>query len=675
MTYEELVSIVQTVVKYDVNKYIADLQSISIIPGITCRTFIRNDVDVLFMLEEDRVIPQVCVSLIERAEGGVIGEDIPPHDNTQHFRSSGGSNQLFTERSGIDGRENLCGVPPEVVDHGDIVGAQLDDDFGYHIEMNMYNDMNNERNNERNNEPHNLPIHEVANEPNFHPVHNVVNNEEDEEPFERESRARRVHRCSSTAVHIAGTSEVRPDVTPSDSENARTWVIPGAESYSFGMDGSRNLVEDEPTRMIYKGQFFPTKKDLKRLDGYFAMRHNFEWKVKRSNKTTLHLVFLMDNCTWKLRAVRRDEDTYLQVRSFINEHTCPLEEIHRRHRQTSVVIIGEVVAPRLQQQDGRLMRPKDIIVDMKTMYGIQIMYSKAHEALDYALSLTYGTHEESFQLLPSFGYVLEQQNPGTITDLQCDENVRGFQRCMHQVIAVDGTYLKGRFGGTMFVAIAQDGNEQVYPIAFGYSDSKNNLSWEWFFDCLKGVLGHIDDLVFISDRHASIEAGISKHFYENIKKRYHRKDVAVIMDKVTRAYTELQYTRHMEELRNLHPNVYEYVIDAEFIRNMLQRWFHDRYRAAQSMRHQLTDASHLVILKRVDKCNFKTVNPVDWNIFSVKWVGKQWTVDLARKTCTCNKFQMDLLPCSHTLAAVRDRNMDFTSLCADYYKRQTLIDA
>ncbi|KAK2647907.1 hypothetical protein Ddye_015396 [Dipteronia dyeriana] len=134
----------------------------------------------------------------------------------------------------------------------------------------------------------------------------------------------------------------------------------------------------------------------------------------------------------------------------------------------------------------------------------------------------------------------------------------------------------------------------------------------------------------------------------------------------------------MEELRNLHPNAYEYVIDAgpqkwsrvrcPDRRNMVQRWFHDRHRAAQSMRHQLTDAAHLMILKRVEKCNFMIVNPVDWNIFSVKRAGKQWTFDLARKTCTCNKFQMDILPCSHALAAARDRNMDFTSLYTDYYK-------
>ncbi|KAK2664855.1 hypothetical protein Ddye_003429 [Dipteronia dyeriana] len=269
----------------------------------------------------------------------------------------------------------------------------------------------------------------------------------------------------------------------------------------------------------------------------------------------------------------KDESYKDIVRSFINEHTCPLEEIHRSHRQASAVIIGEVVTPRLQQQDSRLTRPNNIIVDMKTMHGIQIMY------------------------------------------------IRGFQRCMRQVIIVHGTHLKGRFGGTMFVATAQDENEQVYSIALS-----------GFLDCLKGVIDHIDDLVFISDRHASIVAGISKvfpyathticcwHFYENIKKRYHRKYVAAIMDKAARAYTELQYNRHMEELRNLHPNTYEYVIDAG--PHKWSRAHCPNRRAAQSMRHQLTDATHLMILKRVEKCNFMTVNPVDRNIFSVKRAGK-----------------------------------------------------
>ncbi|KAK4843881.1 hypothetical protein QYF36_013880 [Acer negundo] len=313
------------------------------------------------------------------------------------------------------------------------------------------------------------------------------------------------------------------------------------------------------------------------------------------------------------------------------------------------------------------------------MYGIQVMYSKAHDALQYTLSLTYGMHEESFKLLPSFAYVLEQQNPGTITDLQCADDdtflyffmslgssIRGFRRCMRPVIAVDG-------------------------------DSENNLSWEWFLESLWGALGHIDDLVFISDRHASIEAGISKvfpyathticcwHFGENMKKRFHRKVVADIMDSAARTYSEFNYNRHMEELRRLHKGAFDYAIATSPYkwsrvhcpqrRNMLQKWFHDSHTAVRSMRHQLTDAEHLVILNCVEKCNYMTVNLVDWNIFSVKLKGNQWTVNLHLKTCTCNKFQMDHFPCSHALAAARERNLDFTSLCADYYKRETLIDA
>ncbi|KAI9159788.1 hypothetical protein LWI28_001923 [Acer negundo] len=396
---------------------------------------------------------------------------------------------------------------------------------------------------------------------------------------------------------------------------------------------------------------------------------------------------------------------------------CPLEEVHRRHRQASAVIIEKVIAPRLQQHDGRLMRPKDIIADMKTMHGIQVMYSKAHDALQYALSLTYGTHEEIFKLLPFFAYVLEQQNPSTITDLQCanddtflyfflslGSSIRGFRRCMRPMITVDGTHLKGRFGVQCLLQLHKMETNR----------------------CIQLLL---DDLVFISNRYSSIKAGISKvfpyathticywHFGENMKKRFHRKDVADIMDSATRTYSEFNYNMHMEELHRLHKGAFDYAIDvglhkwsrvhcpqrryrlmttnvaecinsclkfvrqlpmmtlAEFIRNILQKWFHDRHAAARSMRHQLTDAAHLVILKCVEKFNYMTVNPVDWNIFSIKLKGNQWTVNLHLKTCTCNKFQMDHFPCSHALAAAREQNLDFTSLCADYYKKKTLIDA
>ncbi|KAK0608087.1 hypothetical protein LWI29_025360 [Acer saccharum] len=377
MTYEELVAIEHTIVNYDVNKYNVDLSSISIVPGSTCRTFIMNDDDVQFMLWEDRVIPQVCVSLTERTVANVVGNDIRPPGNAQQVGSFSGRNQVFTQRSASEGGGNMCGVPQVAVNHADAAEPQFGDVFGGR--------------NDEYDAQYDAPNNEVDNEANNEQVDDLQNM--DEEPAQMQTCGRRVQGVSGTAPDMPWTSEVRYNVTTSDSVNATTWVIPGADSYSFGTGRSSTLAAPESTTMIYKGQFFPSKKDLKRLVGDFAMR-----------------------------AVRRDEGTYFQVRSFVNEHSCPLEEVHRRHRQASAVTIGELIAPRLQQHDGRLMRPKDVIADMKTMYGIQIMYSKAHDALQYALLLTYGTHEESFQMLPSFAYVLEQQNPSTITDLQCADD-------------------------------------------------------------------------------------------------------------------------------------------------------------------------------------------------------------------------------------------------------------
>ena len=100
MTFDELLARMQSIVHYDPNRCNIDLQSISCVPGTTCCTFVRNDNDVQFMLGENRVIPQVCIILIERRCGGVMGDAIPLHGNPQDYPSVSGSNQMYTQRSG-----------------------------------------------------------------------------------------------------------------------------------------------------------------------------------------------------------------------------------------------------------------------------------------------------------------------------------------------------------------------------------------------------------------------------------------------------------------------------------------------------------------------------------------------------------------------------------------------
>ena len=100
-----------------------------------------------------------------------------------------------------------------------------------------------------------------------------------------------------------------------------------------------------------------------------------------------------------------------------------------------------------------------------------------------------GTPEDSFKLLPLYMEMLKKKNLGTCTFLEVDKEnnfkyffmaiggcIHGFISSIRPVIAIDGTFLKGKFKGTLFIATALDGNNQLYPVAFGVGDSENDAS-------------------------------------------------------------------------------------------------------------------------------------------------------------------------------------------------------
>ena len=80
------------------------------------------------------------------------------------------------------------------------------------------------------------------------------------------------------------------------------------------------------------------------------------------------------------------------------------------------------------------------------------------------------------------------------------QSTRGFLSSIRPVIAVDGMFLKGKYRGSMFVVAANDGNNQIYPLAFGIMDSENDQSWCLFTTKLRSYIGEVPDLVFIFDR-------------------------------------------------------------------------------------------------------------------------------------------------------------------------------
>ena len=82
-------------------------------------------------------------------------------------------------------------------------------------------------------------------------------------------------------------------------------------------------------------------------------------------------------------------------------------------------VISSIIVPRLQDND-LIIQPKDVVGEMQTDHGIQILYNKAWRAKEYVKNLVYGDPLHSFYLLASYCYMIEHKNLRTMTNLHID---------------------------------------------------------------------------------------------------------------------------------------------------------------------------------------------------------------------------------------------------------------
>ena len=103
------------------------------------------------------------------------------------------------------------------------------------------------------------------------------------------------------------------------------------------------------------------------------------------------------SCTFKLRAGSIQEGSYCTVTKFVRDHSCQLELFNNCSRQMPAKVVSTVITDKLLGQ-GRVIRSVDVIGEMKSTYDMEIQYSKAWKAKEYAQNLVYGHPLDSFQM-------------------------------------------------------------------------------------------------------------------------------------------------------------------------------------------------------------------------------------------------------------------------------------
>ncbi|KAK3193329.1 hypothetical protein Dsin_024639 [Dipteronia sinensis] len=113
----------------------------------------------------------------------------------------------------------------------------------------------------------------------------------------------------------------------------------------------------------------------------------------------------------------------------------------------------------------------------------------------------------------------------------------------------------------------------------------------------------------------------------------------------------------------------------DYIRGVLQCWFHDRRTTALKLTTQLTTVADVAVGVKDEEARYMLVYLITFDTFLGKDVDLDGHVDLTTKTYTCREFDVDQLPCAHALACIRLRGFSFLDYCSSYYSSAFLVAA
>ena len=198
--------------------------------------------------------------------------------------------------------------------------------------------------------------------------------------------------------------------------------------------------------------------------------------------------------------------------------------------------------------------------------------------------MIYGSWEEAYEKLPSLLAAMKAANPGMHYEyipkpnawredgrqiffraFWCfPQSVESFRHC-RPVFSIDGTFLLGKYMGTLLVAISCDADNALVPLAFALVEKENKDSSGWFLHLVRiHVVGPGREVCVISDRHQGILNAVqeqlpgyaplhhrwcTRHLAENLFRKDNIKDNFPLFEELCRQNQVQFFEEKLEELK------------------------------------------------------------------------------------------------------------------------------
>ena len=184
-------------------------------------------------------------------------------------------------------------------------------------------------------------------------------------------------------------------------------------------DSYRCNLENRVPCTIRIGDRFTDKADCIIAIATKAIIEGFEFYVIKSCSKRYSVRCAVPECSWNIYTRKFADCNNFRVTSLHPSHTCEKTQLLPNHRNASKVIIGHMIMEKLRN-NRRVYTGTDIKTDFKIEWKIDISYLRAWTGKNYALKLLYGSHADSFSILPKYCYNLKLANPGTVTHIETD---------------------------------------------------------------------------------------------------------------------------------------------------------------------------------------------------------------------------------------------------------------
>ncbi|KAE8233607.1 hypothetical protein CF326_g1353 [Tilletia indica] len=341
--------------------------------------------------------------------------------------------------------------------------------------------------------------------------------------------------------------------------------------------------DDPPKPLCAAGDTFASFEDAEYAITEYGVANGFSPGVKKSDKTRIvyRCGAQTSACPWGAR-VWMGSGSRVKISRLddINTHTCIGTLAPYRPAWSKNTFLARAIQERMTIKAGT---PAKEIADVLRK-GLNI--EAGLDAIYKAKKTILGCHDEELRnqvrYLPAYFAKLKSADQDTIAvivpeipqESQTNTKVE-FERCFvapgparvafnycRPIVALDGTFLKGKVKLVLLLAATFDANDSLVILAWGLVASESTSSWSWFIRHLKAAFPRIEApvITIVSDRDKGLLAAVDEelpdvshayccyHLAANLKK-HHGASTQPLFWRCVYATSESEFNRAMDQIR------------------------------------------------------------------------------------------------------------------------------